>query len=341
MHWAEITPLTLKLLELLSYHHKRFTDQRLKVVLGGVEFDNPLLVGAGWDKTGRAIRGLHALGFSGVEVGSVLAYPQPGNPKPRQFMIGPGVSLNRLGFNSPGMEVVVKNLNRYRNSGIPIGISIGKNKEVEPKDAPAAYALVAQKLYHYAAYFAINVSSSNTPGLRQLQNKGPLTDIAQALNEAMDELGERKPTFVKIDPDLTDEAVDDVIRVVADNSLTGIIATNTTIRPDLKAKYGEQWRDQAGGLSGNDPEFRDLATQKVAHIYRETAGQMEIIGVGGVRDTATALEKITAGAKVVQIVTGIRGEGPTLPGRINDGLVAYMQKEGITGLDEIRGSAVK
>lgn len=338
LHLAEATPFTLKLLEQFAYQRKRFTDQRLNVVLGGVELDNPVMVGAGWDKAGRAVKGLYTLGFSGVEVGSVLAYPQPGNDRPRQFILGPGVALNRLGFNSPGMEKIVRNLEGYRGSGIPIGISLGKNKELEPKDTPEAYAVVAKKLYHDAAYFAINVSSPNTPGLRQLQDKVPLIDIVQAVNGAMDGLGGRKSLFVKIAPDLTNDAVNDVIEVVADNGLTGIIATNTTIRPDLKAQYGERWRNEAGGLSGDNEEFGRMVTEKIAHIYRETGGKMEIIGSGGVKDTKTALEKVWAGARVVQIVTAIRGEGTALPGKINRGLVAYMEQEGIRDINEIIGS---
>lgn len=338
LHLAEATPFTLKLLEQFAHQRERFTDQRLNVVLGGVELDNPVMVGAGWDKAGRAVQGLYTLGFSGVEVGSVLAYPQEGNPKPRQFMLGPGVALNRLGFNSSGMEVVAQNLERYSGSGIPVGISIGKNKDVKPKDTPEVHAMVAKRLYSDAAYFVVNVSSPNTPGLRELQDKEPLTDIVQAVNGTMDKMGGRKPLFVKIAPDLTNDAVNDVIKVVADNELTGIIATNTTIRPDLKAQYGKQWRNEAGGLSGDNDEFRRMVTEKVSHIYRETGGKMEIIGIGGIKDTKTALEKIRAGAKIVQIVTAIRGEGTTLPGRINRGLAHYMDKEGIRDINEIVGS---
>lgn len=341
LHFAEINPFTLKLLEQFAYKRKRFKDERLKVLLGGVELDNPVMVGAGWDKQGRAVKALHTLGFSGVEVGSVLAYPQSGNPKPRQWMIGEGVALNRLGFNSPGMEVVAKNLEEYKGSGIPIGISIGKNKDIPDKAAAEMHALVTKKLYEHASYFVINVSSPNTPGLRNLQDKGPLTDIVQAVNGAMDEMGGRKPLFVKIAPDLTNDAVNDVIVVIADNGLTGIIATNTTIRSDLKANYGEKWRNEAGGLSGDDEEFRKMATEKVAHIFKETGGKMEIIGVGGVKDTETALEKIKAGARTVQIVTGIRGEGTNLPGRINRGLVEYIEREGIRNIGELVGQSVK
>lgn len=337
LHLAEATPLTLKLLEQFSYRQRRFRDARLRVVLGGVEFENPLMVGAGWDKSGKAVLGLYTLGFAGVEIGSVTALPQPGNPKPRQFMLAPGVALNRLGFNSPGMDAVAKNLERYSKSHIPVGISLGKNKEVPPGAAPEAHAIVARRLYPYAAYFAINVSSPNTPGLRSLQDKAPLTEIAQAVNAAMEDAGGRKPLFVKIAPELSDHAIDDVIEVVLEHGLTGIIATNTITDPDLKAQYGERWRHEEGGLSGDNAEYRCLTTQKIAHIYRQSAGKIEIIGVGGVKDTESALEKIRAGAKVVQIVTAIRGEGPSLPGRIIRGIALYMEREGLKNLDEIRG----
>ena len=342
LHLAEANHFTLKLLEQFAYRHHRFTNERLNVVLlGGVELDNPVVVGAGWDKAGRAVKALYTLGFSGVEVGTVVAYPQEGNPKPRQFMLAPGVTLNRLGFNSPGMEAVAHNLERYKESRIPIGISLGKNKEVPIEDAPQAHATVAERMYDYAAYFAINVSSPNTPGLRALQDKKPLTDIVQAVNETMDRMGGRKPLFVKIAPELSRGALDDVIDVVLDYGLTGIIATNTTIDPDIKARYGERWRNEAGGLSGDDADFRRMATEKVAHIYRETKGRIDIIGVGGVKDAQTALEKIKAGAKVVQVVAGIRGEGTALPGRINRGIVDYMEKEGIKNINELVGNDVK
>jgi dihydroorotate dehydrogenase len=337
LHLAETTTFTLKLLEQFADHHQRFSDERLQVCLGAATFDNPVMVGAGWDKAGHAVKALHTLGFSGVEVGTVVVYAQAGNPKPRQFMLAPGVTLNRLGFNSPGMEVVAQNLAKYHGCSIPIGISLGKNKEVEAKDAPEAHARVAAKLYAYATYFAINVSSPNTPGLRELQDKQPLTDIVQAVNDTMESMGGRKPLFVKIAPDLSYETVDDVIDVVLTNSLTGIIASNTTINPDIKAKYGEQWRNEAGGLSGDDPNYRKMATEQVAHIYRETKGCIDIIGVGGVKDAQTALEKIKAGAKVVQVVTAIRGEGTVLPGRINRGIVSYMEKAGVKNIGELIG----
>ena len=341
LHLAEATPVTLKLLELFADRHRRFVDERLRVVLGGIELENPVLVGAGWDKAGRAVKALYTLGFAGVEVGTVVAQPQEGNPRPRQFMLAPGVTLNRLGFNSPGMEAVAHHLARYRGSGIPIGISLGKNKDVPAEDAPQAHAAVAERLYDFAAYFAINVSSPNTPGLRDLQDKRPLTDIVQAVNQTVESLGGRKPLFVKIAPELSPAAIDDVIEVVLDNGLTGLIATNTTISPDIKAKYGERWRNEEGGVSGNDADYRSLATAQVAHIYRQTRGSIDIIGVGGVKDAQTALEKIRAGARAVQVVTAIRGEGTAVAGRINRGIVEYMEKEGVSCVQELVGIDVK
>jgi dihydroorotate dehydrogenase len=338
LHASEITPFTLKIVEQFAYQRHRVSDGSLQVVVGGVTFDNPVLVGAGWDKAGHAVKALSALGFAGVEVGSVLASPQSGNPKPRQFMLSPGVALNRLGFNSPGMHVVARNLARYAGSGIPVGISIGKNKDVAAKDAPLAHAVVAERLYDAASYFAVNVSSPNTPGLRALQEKGPLTDIVQAVNTVMDQSGGRKPLFVKIAPELSHAAIDDVIQVVVDHGLTGIIATNTTINPDIKAKYGEQWRNEEGGLSGDDADYRNMATAIVAYIYRATQGKLTIIGVGGVKDAATALAKIKAGASLVQVVTGIRGEGTSLPGRINSGILDYMKEQGIRHIGELVGA---
>ena len=341
LHLAEATPFTLKLLELFADHHRRFAEERLRVVLGGIELENPVLVGAGWDKAGRAVKALYTLGFSGVEVGTVVAKPQEGNPKPRQFMLAPGVTLNRLGFNSPGMEAVAHHLERYKGSGIPIGISLGKNKEVPAEDAPHAHAAVAERLYDFATYFAINVSSPNTPGLRALQDKKPLTDIVQAVNATMDNMGGRKPLFVKIAPELSPAAIDDVIEVVLDNGLTGIIATNTTVNPDIKAKYGERWSNEAGGVSGDDPDYRGMSTAQIAHIYRQTQGNIDIIGVGGVKDAQTALEKIKAGAKAVQVVTAIRGEGTAVAGRINRGLVDFIEKEGVRSVHELVGIDVK
>ena len=337
IHIAELSPITLKLLELFADKHSRFEDKRLKITLGGLELENPLIVGAGWDKAGRAVLGLWHLGFASVEVGSVLEYEQPGNPKPRLFMVSSGVAINWLAFNSPGMDIVSKNLDKYQHTNIPIGISLGLNKDVEHADAPKAYGTVAKKMYDYAGYFAINISSPNTPGLRKLQDKEHTVEIIKAVNQVMDEYGERKPLFVKIAPDLTYEAVDEILEVALDHSVTGIIASNTTINPDLKGKYGSRWRNSPGGLSGDDEDYRKMTTDMISHIYKQAGDKLDIIGVGGVKDAETALEKIRAGAKALQLVTAIRGEGTAVAGKINRGIVAYLDREEISSLDEIVG----
>lgn len=329
---AEKIPGGVKMLEQFAYGRQRFSDERLRTIVGGVKFDNPVMVGAGWDKKGVAVQALWTLGFSGVEVGSVLRDPQPGKPKPRQFYHPRGTALNRLGFNSSGMDAVYDNVQRYYSLGIPYGISLGQNKEVESKDAPAAHAVVARRFMNNAYWFTINVSSPNTPGLRELQDKGPLTDIVQAVKEST---LSRQPIFVKIAPDLTYGAIDDVIEVVVDNHLAGIIATNTTVDESLKARYG--WRGEAGGLSGNDPDYRDRVTQIIAHIYRQAGDKLDIIGIGGVNSWLTAIEKIGAGAKAVQVVTAIREVGTTLPGRINRGLVEIMEIDGAKSISEYIG----
>ena len=337
IHVAELSPLTLKLLELFADKHSRFEDKCLKTTLGGLELENPLIVGAGWDKAGRAVLGLWHLGFASVEVGSVLEYEQPGNPKPRLFMVSSGVAINWLAFNSPGMDIVAKNLDKYVGTGIPIGISLGLNKDVEHADAPKAYGTVAKRMYDYAGYFAINVSSPNTPGLRKLQDKEYTVEIIKAVNQAMDECGQRKPLFVKIAPDLTFDAIDELLRVAIDHSVTGIIASNSTINPDLKGKYGVRWRNSPGGLSGDDEGYRKMTTEIVSHIYRRAGDKLDIIGVGGVKNAETALEKIKAGAKALQLVTAIRGEGTAVAGKINRGIAAYLEQEGISSLEEIVG----
>jgi dihydroorotate dehydrogenase len=338
LHLAELTPFTLDLVELFAAGGKRFADKRLRTTLGGVEFENPLIVGAGWDKAGRALMGLWRLGFAGVEVGSVLEYRQPGNPKPRQFMVTPGVGINWLGFNSPGMDVVARNLRRYEGAPVRVGISIGMNRDVPHNDSPRAHAAVAGRLYGCADYFAINVSSPNTPGLRMLHEKGRNREIIRAVNETMEKKGRRRPLYVKIAPELGLKEIDDILEVAVEQSITGIIASNTTDVPEMKAKYGERWRNQQGGLSGDDEEYRRMTTAQVSHVYQQAGDSLEIIGVGGVKDAETALEKIRAGARAVQLVTAIRGEGTAVAGSINRGIVEFMEREGVKSLDELVGS---
>jgi dihydroorotate dehydrogenase len=335
LHFTENTPGGLKILEFLfAFQRHRFTDPRLAVTIDGVNFDNPLIVGAGWDKPGRAVEALYRLGFAGAEIGTLTAWDQDGNPKPRQWAKR-GIADNFLGFNNPGMNTGEKNLRHYLGKGIPIGVSVGKNKEVSPSDSPFVHAIVAERLYKYATWFSINVSSPNTPGLRALQDKSPLSDICDGLIESMDRGGGRKSWYIKISPDLTLTAVDDVIEVAIEKGASGIVAANTTINPEIKASHG--WADLAGGFSGDDPQFTAMSNRIIAHIHRETNGQLPTIGVGGVHDGPSALQKIMAGASALQVVTGIRGEGTHLPGRTNYEIIEYMNRNGIKNLNDLVG----
>ncbi len=338
MHLCEFTGFTLRILEFAANGGPRIRDEKLAVRVGGVSFENPLIVGAGWDKTARALRALYSLGFAGVEVGSVLKRPQRGNPKPRQFMVTPDVCLNSLGLNSPGMEAVFQNLAWYGRLDMPVGINLGINSDVSHEDAPQAYAAVARKFRDNATYFSLNVSSPNTPGLRELQDREHLQTIIRAVKESLGGLLVDKPLFVKISPDLSTEQIDDIIRVVIDSGISGVIATNTTNSSSVKGKYGARWKGLSGGISGNDFEYKELSTSIISHIYSTTGGQVEIIGVGGVCDTDSALEKLRAGAKALQIVTGLRGEGLSVASSINKGLLRFMDRNGIKNLGEITGS---
>ena len=339
MHLCEFSGAALRLLEFVSSGGSRVRDRRLGVTVAGMPFENPLIVGAGWDKTARALRALYSLGFAGVEVGSIVERPQKGNPKPRQFMVTPDVCLNSLGLNSPGMDVVFRNLKWYGRLDMPVGVNLGINSDVSHEDAPRAYAAVSRKFRDAAAYFVLNVSSPNTPGLRKLQDRRRLEEIIRAVRESLeDSAGTERPLFVKISPDLAKEVIDDVVRVVIDSGIAGVIATNTTDNSFVKGKYGAKWKNLPGGISGNDFEYKMLSTSIISHIYRTTGGQVDIIGAGGVCDTTSALEKLRAGAKAVQIVTGLRGEGLSVANSINRGLLRFMNKNGISELSEITGS---
>ncbi len=338
MHLCEFSSTTLKLLEFVSSGGSRVRDSRLSVSIAGMDFENPLVVGAGWDKNARSVKALYSLGFAGVEVGSVVPRPQKGNPRPRQFMITPDVCVNSLGFNSQGMDAVFENLKGYGVLDFPVGVNLGINSDTKHEDAPGSYAAVCGKFRDIASYFAVNVSSPNTKGLRKLQNRGRLEDIIQAVTETVrDSSGNSRPLFVKISPDLSGEALDDVLRVVVDFRISGVIATNTSNNPCLKRKYGKKWGSTPGGISGNDFEYASLSTSVVSHIYRSTGGLVDIMGSGGICDAASALEKLRAGAKVLQVVTGLRGEGLSVANSINRGLLRFMDRNGIGNVKDIIG----
>lgn len=317
----------------------RIVDPALRTTVAGIEFENPVLFGAGWDKKGRAVRGLYDLGFAGGEVGTVLPYSQVGNPKPRLWTIDKNhsVGLNRLGFNSLGMERVAEYLAGLGKLPFPIGINVGKNKIAPNEHGPWSSAVVINYLYDFAAYFALGVSSPNTANLRQLQDKEILRENIQASNEAMDARGGRKPLLVKIDGERTESQLYDMVDVVLEEGASGFIAINTYSGSDMKARYGARWTSEAGGLSGADERYRRLANGVVRRLYEEAGNELTIIGVGGVSDAETALEKIEAGASAVQVVTAIRPSWGKVAARINKGLVERLDQMGVNNVGDLVG----
>lgn len=314
---------------------ERIEDTRLNTTVGGVDFENPLMVGAGWDKKGWAVDGLYALGFAGTEVGSVLMHPQDGNNRPRMWYKD-GVGRNHLGFNAKGGEAVHHYLERQRRPGA-VGINVGKNKSTPNEDAPKAHAEVVRKLYGFADYFVINVSSPNTPGLRGLLKPEPLTAIIQAVQAVLKELGE-KPLYVKTTIDLAREDLDKVLEVLTKERVTGIIHSNSTIDDEIKSQYG--WQGLDGGVSGNDPRYRHKCTEQMRYITQATRGKgLQRIGVGAINDADSAIERMEAGAQVIQVVTGIRQTWGRVAHDINKGLLARIERDGLRNIEEIVGIA--
>jgi len=261
---------------------------------------------AGFDKNGVALPAWDAMGFGFIEIGTVTAKPQSGNPKPRIFRLPEQQALiNRLGFNNDGADMVANRLRRCYESGawpkVPVGINIGKSKSTEFEQATADYLHSFRRLQRYADYVVLNVSSPNTPGLRSLQESQSLENLLRAVQ---DENRSEKPLFVKIAPDLSDTGIDDVVQVCSDNHVAGIIATNTTIdhstiRPDL---------DQSGGLSGGP--LQQKSTAVIAAIRSKC--RLPVIGCGGILDADSALKKADAGASLIQVYTGLIYRGPGL-----------------------------
>ncbi len=313
---------------------ERIESRRLNTVVGGIRFENPVMVGAGWDKKGWAVDGFYELGFAGTEVGTVLADPQDGGGRPR-LLYQDGVAWNRFSFNSRGMEAVAVNLDGQQRWGVT-GISVGKNKIVPDSEAPLAHAAVVKRLHEYADYFVINVTSP-TPGIRELVKPKPLADIIDAVNEVLETKG-RKPLFVKTTVDLSLAEIDDVIEVCLYKGVTGIIDSNTTVDERLKAQYG--WQIRGGGLSGDNWEFRRRANERMKYITSTTRGSgMQRIGVGAISDVDSAIERIMCGAQVLQVVTGIRQSKGRIARDINFGILEWLDSEGVSEVYDLVGLA--
>ncbi len=304
-------------------------DPRLRQSLLGLDFASPLGLAAGYDKNGEVVRPAHALGFAFVEVGSVTPRPQAGNPRPRLFRLeGDRAVINRLGFNNQGFAVVHDRL-LQRGPGIT-GVNIGANRD--SPDRAADYVAGIARFADVADYLAINVSSPNTPGLRDLQERHALADLLTRAVSARDAAPRRVPVLVKLAPDLDEAALAAAIETALDVGIDGLIVGNTTLARDglRDAKAGE-----TGGMSGR-PLFH-RATVMLAKARRLAGDDMVIVGVGGIDSADTAWTKLAAGADLVQLYTGMIFEGPSLPGRILTGLAERLDREGVTSIAEIVG----
>lgn len=278
----------------------------------GLDFKNPVGLAAGFDKDGKYYRAMSALGFGFIELGTVTPLPQIGNPQPRLFRLPQDNALiNRMGFNNEGVDALVERLKENRPKDLIIGGNIGKNKVTPNEKASDDYAICFEKLFPYVDYFVVNVSSPNTPNLRALQDKKPLTHLLTLLQKMNQAKPSPKPILLKIAPDLTIEQLDDILEIVENTKIAGVIATNTTIdRSGLNTADDEIKNIGNGGLSGQP--VRRRSTEVIKYLSDKSNGKLTIIGVGGIASAADAQEKLDAGASLVQVYSNLVYEGPSL-----------------------------
>ena len=313
---AARVPGTKALLRALyDYQHPSLERQ-----VFGLKFPNPVGLAAGFDKNAALTDELATLGFGFVEIGTVTPRPQPGNPAPRLFRLPQDEALiNRMGFNNDGAAAVAARLARRQNRQLLIGGNIGKNKDTPNERAADDYVACFEALAEVVDYFVVNVSSPNTPNLRQLQEKKPLIELLQQVQARNLQRAVPRPLLLKIAPDLTDSQLDDILEIARETHLSGLVATNTTIsRDNLAADAGYVASLGAGGLSGRP--LRARATEVIRYLHQRSGGALPIIGSGGIHSAADALEKLAAGAALVQLYTGFIYEGPALVRRINEQL---------------------
>ncbi|MBE3651232.1 quinone-dependent dihydroorotate dehydrogenase [Vibrio navarrensis] len=278
----------------------------------GLTFRNPVGLAAGLDKNGECIEAFDAMGFGFVEVGTVTPRPQPGNDKPRLFrLVNAEGIINRMGFNNEGVDSLIENVKKAKYSCI-LGINIGKNKDTPIEKGVEDYLICMDKVYEYAGYIAVNISSPNTPGLRSLQYGEALDELLSALKRKQEELTEKYKKYVpltlKIAPDLTDQEIKQICQSLIKNKIDGVIATNTTL--DRSIVEGMKYSNEAGGLSGRPLQSR--STEVVRLLHQELQGHIPIIGVGGIDSFVAAKEKMMAGANLVQVYSGFIYHGPGL-----------------------------
>jgi dihydroorotate dehydrogenase len=345
---------------LLGGVEKIFGAPELPAEVFGLKFPNPVGLAAGMDKHAAAVPGWAALGFGFCELGGVTWHAQPGNPQPRMFRaVADEAVINRMGFNNSGAEAVAEKLRAWKNSGAwpahPVGINLGKSKITPLEKAAEDYANSFRVLRGLADFFVINVSSPNTPNLRQLQDKSALDEILAAIQaeQAREACSVRRdppdaasrtthhasrPILVKVAPDLSFTALDEILELVVPRQIAGIVATNTTVaRPPTGDAALQKIYAETGGLSGRP--LRARSTEIVRHLCRQTNGRLPIIGVGGIFSADDAWEKITAGAALVQCYTGLVYEGPGLAKKIVTGLREKLSAGGFKTFREAVGSA--
>ena len=291
-------------------------DKRLETEVFGLKFKNPVGLAAGFDKDAALYQELSNLGFGFIEIGTLTPKGQEGNPKKRLFRLkADSAIINRMGFNNGGVQEAVERLKK--NKGVLIGGNIGKNKLTPNEEATSDYEICFDALYDYVDYFVVNVSSPNTPNLRALQDKEPLTQLLQTLQNKNLAKPKQKPVLLKIAPDLTDEQLLDIIDIVNETKIAGVIATNTTIsREGLKSDA----KNEMGGLSGKPLTKR--STEVIRFLSQKSNKSFPIIGVGGIHSAEDALEKLEAGASLIQLYTGFIYEGPALIKSINKAILA-------------------
>lgn len=297
------------------------SDPRLSRTILGLTFNNPVGLAAGFDKDAKLIDELACLGFGFIEIGTVTPRPQLGNDKPRLFRLPKDKALiNRMGFNNGGVLKAAEKL-KSRKSTVIVGGNIGKNKMTPIEKASDDYAQCYEQLYPYVDYFVINVSSPNTPGLRDLQEKEPLRKLLFSVKELDKTKPKQKPILLKIAPDLSNTQLDDIVTIVSETKTDGIIATNTTIsRDNLLTPAEELKRIGPGGLSGGP--LTDRSTEVIGYLREKLGSDYPIIAVGGIMSPEDAVDKLKAGADLVQIYTGFIYEGPSIVKRINNKILA-------------------
>ena len=314
-------------------------EEALTVQLGSLTFSNPVGLAAGFDKNADTVKAIHDIGFGFGEFGTVTPKPQDGNPRPRVFRdVQNEAVINRMGFPNEGVDVFKKNITAYRKNfpaiSMPVGINIGMNKD--QTDPAKDYCLLVEELHPYADYFTINISSPNTPGLRNLQDRENLLPLLKEVKKTRQKVkADHIPLLVKLAPDLDDKQQKEIAGALVEAGVDGIILTNTTLeRPKF---LPQNFREEMGGLSG--APLTDRATEIIRNFYKLTGGKITIIGIGGISSGTDAYEKIKAGASLVQLYSSLVFKGPEVVQKINKELLELLQKDGYQNINEAVGTA--